>query len=271
MHDLFLVGINKFFVVVDAGNLDKCDECKSKDPIIDDISKVIDLSNLSSYGGVPLMYCRAALFSKIVSLVNTQSVSSVVVSRLCKFLELGIVPVLTSEATAGIELIGALTFAPAARCYYNNSNDSKSADSFINELGPFALNINSVELKYLISGHFFAVGVGCLLGACALANSQCLDCISSLTCEALGNDGTIRNNSIIASLDSQQFDVGRQHRGQMASASNIRLLLEGSTRVTAQNNSKVSEETVAVVTPSIFLHLPHVHGPVLETMTATVK
>ena len=171
-------------------------------------------------------------------------------------------------------MIAALFCSNRVKCYTENDG-VQTAEIAVANIDEKLSVITPQELKLLSSGHFFAVGVGCYVGAQCQMTSCYLDCVAAFGCEALG---AAYSSDILASLDAQVFDIGRQHRGQMASASNLRLLLEGSSRMTTSKNSNqgqaigsVAGNSALPVDTSIFMQIPQVNGPVLDCVQGVVK
>ena len=264
LEDVLKVSLCSAVATVDPASLAKANDSILKEGVFVDSSSLLSAKTFEE-SSTPVVYCRAALFCRIVSLVNSQSVRSVIIERLCKLLETSVIPVFSSDADAGYELLAALTRSPAVKCYVNGAENIQSADVATQDMELFDLKFTASEWKTLQSGHFFAVGVGCFLGAVGVRLSSLLDCTAALACDALGSNAQANVNS---SLDAQLYDAGHQHRGQMASAGNLRLLLEGSARLTTK-----PAESAAAAAPTLtsFVQIPQVHGPAIEVMASTAK
>lgn len=264
LEDVLMVAQCNYFATVDSSSLEKANDSILKECFFVDSSTSL-MTRTFEKSSTPLAFCRAALFCRIVSLVNSQSVRSVIIERLCKLLESNIIPAFSSEEAAGFELLAVLSRSSAVSCYVSDTSTVQSADVATQNMEVFDLKFTATEWKTLQSGHFFAVGVGCYLGAVAARAGCVLDCTAALSCDALGANA---DANVLASLDTQLYDVGHQHRGQMVSASNMRLLLDGSARLSAKALDSVTDPAPCLTS---FVQIPQVHGPLFEISTSTVK
>ena len=79
------------------------------------------------------------------------------------------------------------------------------------------------DTEELQSYPFLTIGLGGILAAASSNLIRMVDSVTALSCEAAGSG--------VEAYDAANFEVGRPHRGQMQSASNLRLLLDGSKRI----------------------------------------
>jgi histidine ammonia-lyase len=165
-----------------------------------------------------------------------------------------IIPSFTSDSEAGLQLVKTLSGLGQSSCFANGIIvDSSEAFKGIG-FEPIELTLD--EAKTLAAEKFLFTGSACLLASGALSLAHIVDCIAAVSCESFG--------ALVEPFDATHFEINRQHRGQMASASNLRLLLEGSKRT----NSPVSNDLAANLA---FQKLPQINGSVVETLTATTK
>ena len=117
--------------------------------------------------------------------------------------------------------------------------------------------LTNEEIYVLTNYPFIELGLGCLLANGSLKLLNVSDCIVSLSCEAVGA-------SVLDAFDSNNFEISRQQRGQMVSATNLRSLLEGSKRVSSHTSMSVDlpKDTIDLLRSS-----PQVIGPCLESVT----
>jgi histidine ammonia-lyase len=207
-------------------------DIKEKDVVTETVEKDLNSSSVL-FNEIPIVI-RAGITSRIVSLLQGKSnVRLEVIKYLAETLNANKLP---AELIDGFKHDFKLTKI-ISNCNLNLSND---------------------EVYSLSNYPFISIGVGCLLAG-GLQNLQSvLDSVAALSCEAYG--------SKFSSFDQAHFDVCRQHRGQMLSASNIRLLLEGSKRVNTIDLSKEAEEEY-----KNFHNIPQVTGPCLEAIKIAIK
>ena len=201
--------------------------------------------------------CRAAAFSRIVSLTLARSgVRGPALSLLVQLVNANVVPAFTSEAQAGKELCLTLLGSDNVQVYAANSTEKTSAATALSAVGITPLeNMSQLEATSLVQGEFLSTGCACLLALGACNALQALDGVSALSCEALGSD--------INSFSAEQFEQARQHRGQITSSLNMRLLLEGSKR------TGTGDVKGGACVP--FLTIPQVHGPACDAISGAVK
>ena len=211
----------------------------------------------------PSTFARAAVFARIVSLMQARSsVRSEVIEFLVDMLETNMVPNFSCAAMAGTELVAVMT-GSGFTCHYEDEIISSSVALKAAGLTPLQLTID--EANTLMKGQFWSTGCTCLVTAGAANIITMVDCVAALSCDSFG-------------VTSDAFDgiyyESRPHRGQMASASNLRLLLEGSKRVnaaTADKSSTMTIGTAAISSTQSFCSIPQVHGPAQEMITSAVK
>ena len=254
--DVARVSILGYSVALDGPSLEKMDAEVGAMKGVPAIFNPTDFRTMSSSEQViyPQSFARAAVFARIVSLMQSRSmVRSEVIEFLVDMLEVGLLPNFTSEATAGQELVAVMTGSLC--CHWDG--DIVSTSVALSQAGLSAVQLTSDEAATLIKGQFWSTGCACLITAGAANVMTTVDCIAALSCDTFG--------AYTDPYDSIHFDTCRQHRGQMASATNLRLLLEGSKRVNAPP-ADASPPTLAS-----FSSIPQVNGPAQEMITSAVK
>ena len=203
----------------------------------------------------PEALCRAALFARVVSLMQSRAnVKTEVIQCMGRMLDANVIPNFTSRSAAGIELVATITGA-GGYCLTNGGIFSTA--SALSAAGISPLKLSDEEAVTLMKGHFLTTGAACLVASGAANICTMTDCISSLSCDSFG--------AYMEPFDSVNFDVSRPHRGQITSANNLRLLLEGSKRT----NTPPSDATPTAL--KTFSSIPLVNGPASETIQATIK
>lgn len=251
-------------LMVDQSSLEKCDEASKR--IAGTSANTCNVSTVESVAGANVEFCRAAVCARVVSLLLAHSVRSNVIIQLMNMLNKGVVPVFSSEESAGEQLLATMT-GVSGNCYrtVNGETILQSASDALASIDCDNFVLLEFEKKALLSGHFFTAGIACYLGSAAKGVYSYLDCVAAFSCEAVGDASGL----IIESIDAQLFDTGRQHRGQMQSAANLRMLLEGSQRVVT--STKKDTTGAADNISDACLHIPQVHGPVQEVVAGTLK
>jgi histidine ammonia-lyase len=201
----------------------------------------------------PSYICRAALFARIISLLNGPlNWRHTVIETLISCLNDDVIPRLSDMHTAGNELVAAVTGTNGATFYADGKVVFVEQLVADNEFTPIGLTI--FEAQSLALSAFVATGSACLTASGAVRLSSVVDGISALSCEAFG--------ASTEAFDATIFENFRQHRGQLNSASNLRSLLEGSMRV---NNPKDQ------LHGRVFAVIPQSTGPAMEAITVAAK
>lgn len=255
VSDLARVAVLMHNVTLDVSSVEKIDAdlATSKTKVESSILELINVAenNQATYN---ISFCRAALFARVVSLMQGRSgVRSEVMECLVEMLDANVIPNFSSSALAGLELCAALT-ASGASCSIDGVIMSSASAFALGGIEPIALS--AAEVSTIKRGQFFSTGCTCLIASGAANLGVIIDCVSALSCDTFGVS--------VEPFDAVHFDSCRQHRGQIASATNLRLLLEGSKRTLATNASTASVDLA-------FASIPQVHGPAQESTTSTVK
>jgi len=215
-------------------------------------------SQVESGGDLSRVTCRAAAFARIVSLTLARSgVRAPLLTLLVDMMNANVVPAFSSEASAGKELCLALLGSDKVQVYSPNSSTKTTTAAAALQAAALAPleKLSPLEAASVVQGEFLTTGGACLLALGAQNALQALDGVSALSCEALGSNTN--------SFSAEQFEQARQHRGQITSSLNMRLLLEGSKR------TGVGEVKGDACVP--FLTIPQVHGPACDAISVAVK
>lgn len=175
---------------------------------------------------LPREACRAAVFQLIIIWMQGRSgVRTSAVEFLTEMLNADRVPTFSSLVNAPLELVTGSAFA-----------------------------FSETERRAILQGEFAFTGMAVFVGGYAQKTFRTLDVIASMSCEAacvaLGD-----------SADPAVFELLRPQRGQMSSASNLKLMLDSS------RNASV----VQVVNAAVFKAIPQIHGPAYETSAASSR
>ena len=199
----------------------------------------------------PVQVCRAALLAKITSLMHAKAgVRSCVIQLLRDMLEAGAVPALASTPSAGWDLIACIEGAAEANFH--------GAGSLL-EKGLEAVELTSTEKAALCSPHFLFSGAYCLMACGASQLSNFVDIFAALSSEAIGIDGEL--------FDVSGYESCRQHRGQIASATVLQQMLQGSKM--CGNGVHGADLTSATI--DAFALTPQIHGPAVDVLNASAK
>mmetsp|Transcript_32295 Transcript_32295/g.69556 ORF Transcript_32295/g.69556 Transcript_32295/m.69556 type:complete len:940 (-) Transcript_32295:54-2873(-) len=192
---------------------------------------------------VALDICRAGMMCRAVSLhARKQAANKPLVDFLVRALNADVVPVISSYETSGQELV-----------------DFVSGGKYIDGVegvgsGLVSLTLTPAQAEELRLYPFLAIGLGCLLASGSTNLLKTIDCVAALSCEAFG-----------CSADAfEAQELSRPHRGQMHSAANMRMLLDGSKRI---NTCAADRKALALP-----LHCaPQTTGPCREVLAAAAK
>jgi histidine ammonia-lyase len=200
---------------------------------------------------------RALMLLRANSLAKGHSgVRGVVIDTLCEALNRGVTPIVPSQGSVGAsgDLAPlahlALALIGEGECLDTNGARIPSAEALKRaQIKPLVLEAK--ETISLINGTqaMLAVGILALLAAETLINTA--DVLGGLCCDALkGTD---------AAYD-ERIHSARPHRGQMKTAANLRLMLEGS-------QIRESHRECGRVQDAYSLRcIPQVHGAVRDTL-----
>jgi histidine ammonia-lyase len=251
ISDVAKVACLNYSVGLDSQSLEKIDgELSSLPPSPPFKLNKSALSAISRDAQYHVSLCRAAVFVRIVSLMQGRSaVRSVVIQLLADMLDAGVVPNFSSASNAGIELVAALIGADTTSYFRGSVMSTATAFS---RAGLSPIELTTAEALTIQYSQFWATSVSCLVTAGAANLVSIMDSVSALSCESFGVN--------VEHFDAIHFDTCRQHRGQMASSTNLRLLLEGSKRVNTATQAVVSFDCI-----------PQINGPAQEVISAAVK
>ena len=204
-----------------------------------------------------LEICRATLFTTIVTILPIASqFQSSTLQYLVDLLNLSIIPAIPLSSThAGTDVIACLYGLSGYRMYTPKGLLPAAEALKLGRLKP--LTLTAVEGSILSSNNYLWVGSGCLLNAYLTHIAPTIDCTSALFCEVLGYSGE--------SYDPLLYETHHAHRGQMNSASNLRMLLENSKKYLT---STVKKELRIMTLLESF---PQVNGPALDYLTIASK
>lgn len=217
-------------------------------------TKVPAYTKTTSGSALPLEACRAAIFQLIIIWMQGRSgVRVAAIEFLVDLLNSGCVPIFTSLANAPLELILTLN-GQYDKCLSSSNDSVKAALIALKEcrLTPFALN--DTEVRAILQGEFAFTGMTGFVCSYAKKTFQALDVVASLSCEAA-------SVALGDSVDPAVFELLRPQRGQMSSASNMKLMMDSS----KNNNAVVADKD------AVFKAIPQIHGPAFETSSASCR
>jgi histidine ammonia-lyase len=197
---------------------------------------------------------RAGLILRIHSLLNGKSpVRSSTVKVMLDLLNHQITPYFSSFEKAGaefVEFLGGKGYASTA------DREMVSASDALQLIGCSAYLLTNFETSAFIKHPFALIGLATIVVGGANFLLKAADSIAAFSCEAKG--------VLLDPFDFQAFELYRQHRGQITSANNVRLLLEGSKRLIA--NSADCNSSF-----SAFNNIPQIHGPNFDIVAQAIK
>lgn len=205
----------------------------------------------------PVEVIRAGIVARIFSLLATRTpVRAVTLRVLTELVNKQLTPVLSNTKNAGLELslflcgVGAATAADGSTVA---ASEALAAAGFAEYTGA-----TRTETQAFNDNSFLAVGLAGLVASGANHLLKGIDAIAALSCEAIGSKGA-------DVFDPVLYETHRQHRGQMLSAGNLKLLLEGSKRVNAAAHDLAGSKL------SLFHNIPQSMGPAQESITVLNK
>jgi histidine ammonia-lyase len=251
LDDVFKVGAQNFNINLDVQGLNEVSQ---------NASKIGDSANSSFQGQIslqekyfPKQLCRAAVFYRVASIMQGHlGIRSSVVSFLADIINNGIVPCFSSVENANLELVA--IFYGLGYCH-TQKGILPTIEAF-NRSNISGISLNKHEYDTLLSSEFVHIGMITFLAASAHNLFKTLDVVASYSFEVCG--------ASLASFDTSHFEVCRQQRGLMASATNLRLLLEDTK---ASQNFDFSKCTV----PNSFVDIPQFHGPANDSFLQLIR
>ena len=215
----------------------------------------VPIYNSSATGSVlPREACRAAILQLIIIWMQGRSgVRMAAIEFLADLLNSGCVPVFTSLASAPLELLLTCN-GQYAKCLSSSDNSVKAASVALRECSLTPFSLNNTEMCAILQGEFAFTGMAGFVCGYAQKSFQILDVVAAMSCEAAGV-------TLGDSIDPAVFELLRPQRGQMSSASNLKLLLDGS-----RNCNGAAGDNDAV-----FKATPQIHGPAFETSLSSCR
>jgi histidine ammonia-lyase len=198
---------------------------------------------------------RAGVVCRISSLAQVrQNANLATIQFLIDALNANIVPAFSAYERAGLELVQFME--GKGKCYFSEGESIVDVSEAFAAASLVPIEVSPKAAEEYSTYPVLVIGLGCVAAAASLNMLKMVDCVAALSCEATGCSA--------ASFDAANFEVSRPHRGQMASASNLRLLLDGSKRV----GSCPEEKRVATLSVQ---NTPQVSGPCRDVLLAAAK
>lgn len=253
VEEFVLLGIKPNVFVLEESTISKLDEnynsfLKEK-KIFDQLyTNVTDMPQNSSFS---VQEIRLGLLFRILSLFSYKSpVKAVTVKHLVELLNHNITPLFSSVSQAGAEL---LSFLFGQGYALDQNNKVIPAAEALSIMGVGSLVVSEIEKDSFLEHPFLSLGSAVFLAYKAGNLIKIIDPIAALSCEAIGCN--------FDAFDSTLYEIYRQHRGQMLSANNLKVLLEGSKRSGASSADNQGP----------FYNIPSVVGPCQEIIAVATK
>jgi histidine ammonia-lyase len=196
---------------------------------------------------------RAAILIKLYLLFNGKSaIRPSTLNCLASLINNQITPYFSSFEKSGLELI---EFFSGKGFASTPDNDLISATEALQMLQLTTHPFTIFESVAFIKHPFLLMGLATVVIGGASQLARVADPISALSIEAKG--------ACLDPFDSAAFETFRQHRGQITSANNIRIMLEGSKRT---GSSATVDSTFCA-----FHNVPQIHGPNHDVIAQALK
>lgn len=243
-------------VSVDEAAFSKADDlCKNlnNDPKLSAAFITSDTLNAPETSSFDVRVVRAALIYRVYAMLNLRtSVRASTIKILADLINYEISPFFSSVESAGEEL---LLFLSGKGSALDGEGKQVSAAEALATIGNPEYHVAVFEAKAFLGHPFLAVGMGCIVAAGATNLLKVVDAIAALSCEAAG--------AKVDAFDPLLFETYRQHRGQMLSATNLKLFLEGSKRINSTKELTANFE--------VFHSIPQITGPCQEVVAVASK
>lgn len=202
---------------------------------------------------LPIELSKSAIIYTINSLMQGKSgIRSIVIETLVELFNNNNLPLFTSVENAQEELILTL-LGQYPYCYSSNGGFISSSQA-LSLAGLSPITLLDSEGSTLLNGEFTFPGFVSLITLGAVRTFKTIDVISAFSSDSLGISTT--------AFDAENFDTLRPHRGQMTSASNLRMMLESSGNINTVNNP---------LDLSSFIDIPQVNGPTNDLINTALK
>jgi len=263
--EVLQVAVDNYFIELEG--VEEADIASSNNvskDLLYDVSKFnnsITNNNISSVNDYyPIEICRATLFTRLVSLLHIASKLRVkVFLALVDMLNSGVVPALSVCGDVGGDTLGAVLGLPGYYCYtIKGLQPAKTALTGLTSTRSLVLTTS--EASFFESDACLYTGVGSIIISAITNLTNTIDCVAAVSCEAVGSSAE--------SFDPLLWETNRHHRGQMNSASNLKILLEGSRRSSSQLQQNKMIPTEAAL---VFHQLPQSTGPARDYILAASK
>jgi hypothetical protein len=223
LDEVTKVAFFKVMVTLDPTTLQSVGDKMSKSsPSVVELEPAVSAASST----LPREACRAAVLQLIIFWMQGRSgVRTTAIEYLADMLNSDQVPVFTTLANAPVELVRASKFA-----------------------------FNDTERHAIFQGEFVFTGMAGLVGGFAQKTFRILDVVASFSCEAA-------SVNLGESVDPAVYELLRPQRGQMSSATNLKLMLDSS-----RNNSAAAGDH-----DNVFKSIPQIHGPAFEASASSSR
>ena len=250
LDDMLKVSFYKAMVVLDQNALEQVGEKAATSATA--VTAVLP-QPMKSETVLPREVCRAAIFQLIIVWMQGRSgVRSSTIEFFADMLNADCIPLFTSAANAPLELLQSAT-GSYTKCL-TRDNSVKVSSIALRECGLVPLAVDDNEIRAMLQDEFVLTGMASFIGGYTNKSFQMLDVVAAMSCEAA---------SVLLgeSADPALYEILRPQRGQMTSAANLRLMLDGSTN----ENAKPSDRD------AVFKAIPQVHGPACEASMSSCR
>lgn len=249
VSEVALIAVKRHQITLDEGQCAQLD----KGLISDNKAEDATISNYIWSSNQPIFtvdVVRAGIVCRMVSILQGKvGVSSAALFLMTEILNNNLVPLISSEENAGLEL--ALFLEGKGQCETPTGIFSTSDAFSTAKLTP--IKLKNAEFSSFKGYPLINMGLGCLCASSLENLIKVVDCVSALSCEAKGCSGD--------AFEVSNFELSRQQRGIIQSATNIKLMLEGSKRVGAKDALLVEE----------LCSIPQINGPCIDLINTSCK
>jgi histidine ammonia-lyase len=217
-----------------------------------EISQEVKIENVKSSQFTVEMR-RAALIYRVHTLLSGKTpVRAATIKALTDLINYQITPFFSTFEKSGLELVEFLSGKGFASTVEKDVVTAAEAFSLV---GITAHSLANFEVRAFQRHPFLLVGLSALVIGGANHLVKAADSIAALSVEAKG--------VIIDAFDPTAFETNRQHRGQITSATTLKLLLEGSKRASSVKDINN--------TYTAFNNIPQINGPSLDVIAQATK
>lgn len=216
----------------------------------------VDIASVTEYSASYVPITRAGLVVRLNALLSSRSLSANTINTLVAVLNSNITPL-------GNDNNVLIAFLSASGSAISADGSVQGANVLLPSVAPADFKLSASEAKVLATNSLLTIGEACLAVSGAVNLLKGVDGVVAFSAEA----SALKRIDV---FDPTLYETNRPHRGMMTSASNLKILLEGSKAVGVVGNPKAPQGASSRDIESIYA-APQSTGPCLDTLVSLAK